>query len=774
MPHSALKLLPGVDTTKTPTLNEAALSQSNLIRFMPDRTMGGIVQKLGGWTKYYASSVGTIVRALWGWNDTNNNSYLAAGGETSLSIISNNNRQNITPQIITTNVPFYKATQTDYGASTTLSSSTVTVYDPAANVNQYYSINLETPISVGGLVLFGLYSPIGPYVEYSFNVTAKNVLGDPVYATSTVSHGGSAVLYTWSNDTATIKVTLSNHGFSTGNTYPAVVSTTVGGVPVLGNYSVTYIDANNFNITLATATSGTGSIYLNAPSGYGGTSTSSNTIGTGSKTFTVSDFTNNPTAGDRYRVYDSTDPSKWMEGIVTSYIGTSLIIDVDATGGAGTIASWIVIPYGRMRIQYQVGFGALPTGTGYGIGGYGEGGYGTGVAPTAQPGSTPIPITAVDWTLDNWGENLIATPYNNLIYEWSPTFGSPTATAIPNCPTVNAGAFVAMPQRQIVAWGSTFTGVGDPLLIRWCDVNDYTSWVGLPTNQAGSYRIPKGSRIVQCIQGPQQGLIWTDLGVWAMQYVGQPYVYQFNEIGVGCGLIGRKAAGSMNGVVYWMGQSQFFKLSGGGPEPIQCPIWDVIFQNLDRNNVDKIRIAPNSRFGEVAWFYPSHNGNGEPDSYVKYNVLLNQWDYGSLGRTAWINESVLGPPIGAAANQYIYQHETSPDADGQVMDSYLQTGYFALTEANVKMFVDQIWPDMKWQYYSGADHGASVYLTFYVTDYPTTAPTTYGPYLMSDGTDFITPRMRGRLVSIRLESTDLGTWWRLGNIRYRIQQDGKF
>jgi hypothetical protein len=317
-------------------------------------------------------------------------------------------------------------------------------------------------------------------------------------------------------------------------------------------------------------------------------------------------------------------------------------------------------------------------------------------------------------------------------------------------------------------------------LVRWCDVENYNQWIALITNQAGSYRIPKGSKIVQSIQGPHQGLIWTDLGLWAMQYVGPPYVYQFNELGNGCGLVGRKAAASVNGVVYWMGQSQFFRLSGNGVEPIRCPIWDVVFQDLDTSNLDRIRVAPNSRFGEIAWHFPTNGNGGENYGYVKYNFILDQWDYAFnsianpyIARSAWINESVLGAPIGAALNQYLYQHETSTDADGVAMDSYFQTGYFVLTEADVLMFIDQVWPDMKWGYYGGSQD-ANILLTFYVTDYPGQTPRTYGPYTLTQATTYITPRFRGRLVSIRIESNDIGSWWRLGNFRYRLQPDGRF
>ena len=209
-------------------------------------------------------------------------------------------------------------------------------------------------------------------------------------------------------------------------------------------------------------------------------------------------------------------------------------------------------------------------------------------------------------------------------------------------------------------------------------------------------------------------------------------------------------------------------------------MWDVVFQDLDTSNLDRIRVAPNSRFGEISWYFPTIGNSGENYGYVKYNFILDQWDYGFnsssnpyVARSAWINESVLGAPIGAALNRYIYQHETSTDADGQPMDSYFQTGYFVLSDADVKMFIDQVWPDMRWGYYGGTQ-GANILLTFYVTDYAGQTPTAYGPFTLTQATTYITPRFRGRLVSIRIESNDIGSFWRLGNFRYRLQPDGRF
>jgi hypothetical protein len=697
VPHASLKILPGVNQNETPTLNEAGLSTSNLVRFIYDPKLGALIQKLGGWTKYFPNVMSSVTRALWAWEDTNSVSHLAVGGQNivgssplqaQLSVITNGAQNIITPRSSTDNVT--------PAASTTAGSAVVTITDATTvGITVYDSVFIETHISVGGLVLFGQY-PCITLGSTTYEIIATDVLGNPLAATSTTTTTSVALFTTnISTDANSIKVTLNNHGYSVGSTYPILVSTTVGGVTLYGNYIVqSVIDANNFTIT--------------APQ----------------------------------------------------------------SATSSTTAS---INGGNARYVYSYGVGAIPAGTGYGIGSYGSGGYGTG---TAIVPSTGTPIAATDWTLDNWGETLISVPINGTIYQpiyqYDPTSGQPTATVIPQAPTVNDGAFVAMPQRQIISWGSTFTGIQDPLLIRWCDVNNYYSWIGTIINQAGSYRIPKGSKIVGCIQSSQQGLVWTDLGLWSMQYIGPPFVYSFNEIGTACGLIARKAAASVNGEVYWMGNSQFFKLSGNGVEPVPCPIWDVIFQDLDTTNLSKIRVAVNSRFGEISWYYPTIGNGGEINAYVKYNVYLNVWDFGTLSRSAWIDQSVLGPPIGAdPSSLYLYQHETSTDADGTAMNSYFQTGYFALSEANDKSFIDEVWPDMKWGYYGGTQN-ATVNLTFYSADFPGQTAVSYGPYALNQSTTFISPRIRGRLVSVNVGSTDVGSFWRIGNIRYRVQPDGKY
>ena len=678
-------------------LNEAALSYSNLIRFVPDRQGLGLPQKLGGWTQY--GSVTGTPRALLAWEDMNNVKRLAIGCQTTgdaaigapLYVLTNDIVDPITPQCDTHNVA---VTATTYS-----NSNRVTITDTGSNITSFDSVFIKTHISVGGLILFGFYDCVSLGAPNTYDIYVTDVFGNPVNATSPVT-GGAVASFVTTSGTNVVTVTLNDHGYVVGDTYPVLVNTTVGGITLSGNYVVTNATTNTFTF---------------------------------------------------YAQNNATSP---------------------ATAS---------INGGNAQYLYYYGYGPLATGTGYGVGGYGAGGYGTGVTPIAGIGT---PITTSDWSLDHWGEILVACPTNvspstdpsasgGAIYTWSPVLNQPIATPIAQAPSTNGGIFVAMPQRQIIAWGSTFNGIQDPLLIRWCDVENYEVWAAQVINQAGSYRLPKGSKIVGAIQGPQQGLIWTDLAVWSMQYVGQPYIYQFNELGTGCGLIASKAATSIGGAVFWMGPSQFYMLAGNGVQPVLCPIWDVIFQDLDQNNLHKIRVAPNSQFNEVTWYYPTMSNGGEINAYVKYNIGLNQWDFGSLSRTAWINQSVLGPPIGTTAGGIIYQHETSYNAGDQAMNSSFQTGYFALSEGDMMTYIDQFWPDAKWGTFNGSTN-ANLQLTFYVTNYPGDTPVTYGPYTVTQATQYIVPRFRGRLVSIKVESNDFNSFWRMGAMRYRYQPDGKF
>lgn len=674
MPLQTIRLLPGVNTEKTPTQNQVAIQSSQLIRFKPAGDTV-LVEKLGGWQKFYPLSVGSPIRELHAWEGINSDQYLGAGAEQSLSVIFNGALRDITPQTFTSDIT------PDF--STTSGSAVVEVVDTTFTTTTADSIYIVTPVAVGGLVLMGQYAITSVVNASTYRITA------PVQATATVSHGGAVPLFTTVLSSSSVNVELVNNGYTVGALFAVPVPTSVGGITLSGSYVVqSIIDADHFTINAANAA--------------------------------------------------SSDDSASMNG-------------------------------GDVRILYYVAVVPPVVSRGYGIGGYGEGGYG-GSTPTPSSG---VPITTTNWTLDNWGEILLACPTNGAIYSWSIDSGVINATKVISAPNINGGIFVSEPAQILIAWGSSNNGVQDPLLINWSDSGDFTNWSVTSRTQAGGYRIPTGSKIVGGLQGPQFGFIWTDVDVWAMQYIQPPFVFGFNKLAQECGMISRHAACVVNSSVFWMGLNQFYTYAGAGVQPVLCSVWDFVFQDLDMENLDKIHVAPNNGFGEIAWYFPSKSGGtGEVDSYVKYNFLLQCWDCGRLKRTAWIDQSVLGQPIGATQSGLIYQHEVSMDADGQPMGESFATGYAQISEGENLMFVDWMIPDFKYGFYNGAQN-ASLNVTLNYVNYPSAVAGSKGPYVVNSSTDFRNPRVRAREVGFTIQGTGLNSFWRMGGLRYRAAPDGR-
>ena len=688
MPFGEVRLIPGINVEKTPTLLEAGYASSQLIRFKDS-----LAQKYGGYRKFYSSAVSGVPRDLHAWEDLNSTSHLAVGSTTQLAIITSGSLTDVTPQTITTNP------NEDF--STTISSTEVTIVDAGiSNVTTFDAVYLNTPIAVGGLILSGLY-PIDTIVgATSYKINAATA------AASSVANGGAVPTFDTTSGSATVTVTLTAHGRAVGDTVVFSATTTVGGVTIFGSYTVATVPgANSFTITAdAQATSTT---------------------------------------------------SGSMNG-------------------------------GNAQIVYYINLGPPALGSGYGTGGYGSGGYGSGTTPTAQTGT---PITTTDWTSDNWGKLLLACPEGGGIYQYDVDGGFTTAGLVATAPAFNAGIFISGTQQILVAYGSTsIEDIGtqqDPMLLRWSTVGDYTDFEALSTNQAGSFRIPIGSAIRGGMAVSNQNLIWTDLDLWAMNYQGPPFVFGFNKIGAGAGLISSHAAQQLRGAVFWMGPSNFYRYTARGVEVIPCPVWDFVFQNLSTATrsdgqpaISSIRAMPNTPFNEAGWLFPSSaSANGENDSYVKFNISEPglPWDYGAaavLPRSAWIDQTVLGSPIAAIPTGIVYQHESGNDADASPLTASFTTGYFMIAEGEEFVIVDHVIPDMKWGFFGGAQT-ASLQFTFNVVNYPGDTPTTYGPYTVTQATDYISVRFRGRQMSITVTSSDLGSFWRLGKVRYRWQPAGR-
>jgi hypothetical protein len=680
MPYGSVRLVPGINVERTPTLLEAGYSQSQLIRFRD-----GLAQKYGGFSKLFAFQIPGLMRDLHAWQDLNNIARLAVGTTTKLEEIASSANVDITPQTL----------KSDFSPnfSTTSGLATVGITDSnISNVTVFDQVLFNTPIAIGGLILSGLYQITKITGTHSYEITAsKN-------ATSTVSNAGAVPAFTTTSGSSTVSVALTAHGLVVGSIVVFPIATTGNGVTISGAYTVTAVaDANNFSIIVSAQATASSSFNMNS---------------------------------------------------------------------------------GNAELIYYINLGPPSSGTGFGLsaGGFGGGGFGGTGGTGAQTGTQ---ISATDWTTDNWGQILLACPANGGIYAWDPTGGFTNASLVGTAPPFNGGIFVSNSQQILIAWASTVTkDIGiqqDPLQVRWSASGDYTVWIPTSQNQAGGFRIPIGSRIVGGMAVANQNLIWTDLDLWAMNYQGLPFIYGFNKIGDGAGLASAHAAQRLRGGVIWMGPGNFFAYNSGGVAVIPCPVWDAVFQNINTAFLKNVRAMPNTPFNEAGWLYPSAASlTGECDSYVKFNITEPgaPWDYGTLQRSAWIDESVLGMPIGATSDGTIYQHETSNDADGSPLLSSFTTGYFEIAEGQDFAFVDQVLPDMKWGTFSGAQT-ATVLFTFNVVDYPGDTPRTYGPYPVTQQTQRISTNFRGRQMSITAASVDLGSFWRLGRVRYRWAAVGR-
>lgn len=750
MPLSSVTLKPGIDTEKTETLNEAGYSTSRFIRFRD-----GFVEKIGGWDKFYNFAIDSAVRALHAWQDFNDTKRLLVGSEAALAVVGDDQTYtDITPQELVSNLrPNF---------TTTAASDLVTISDSSiSNVTTFDSIFIATPVSIGGLILSGSYPIYAIISSTSYQIQAS--------ANAATTESFSAM--TGATQANPCVVTAPSHTIANGQ---FLYIDGVVGMTELNNraFVATGVTANTINLTGInssgfTAYSSGGVVYAAMVPRFSVTSGSSAV----SVTFPVHGLV----AGDSV-VF----PISTTVGGVTifgSYVITSIttadifIIQTDTPGTSGDAAS---MNGGNVRIIYTFALGPVGGGSGYGIGDYGEGGYGTGSTSGNQTGT---PITATDWTLDNWGQIALACPRGGQIYYWQPGGGFTNARPIVTGPYYNGGIFVAMPAQILVAWGSTqeqALGIDqDPLTVRWSDQLDYLTWEDTDSNQASSYRLSNGSRIVAGMQGPNTALLWTDIDLWGMQYIGFPLVFGFNKIGSDCGAISAHGVTQVASTVLWISRNNFFVLSGSGASVLPCSVWDYIFQDLDEDNLDKCWAWPNPGFNEAWFFFASASGGtGECDKYVKVNLISGAWDYGPLGRTAGIGLSVFGSPIAASTSNIIYQHEQGYDADGSPLEPEFETGYWSISEGTEIAFIDWILPDMRWGTLNGAQD-AEVSLTFSSVMYPGDTPVEHGPYPVTQSTQYINTRIRGRQIKMKLEGDDLGTFWRLGRIKFRWAPSGR-
>lgn len=418
---------------------------------------------------------------------------------------------------------------------------------------------------------------------------------------------------------------------------------------------------------------------------------------------------------------------------------------------------------------------------------YGWGTDGWSVGGWGSPSSVSnVTLEARQWSLDNFGEDLIATALNGGTFQWDTSSGVSTrASAIANAPTASRLSLVSTPDRHLIILGTENT-IGDTssqddLLIRFSDQENITTYQPTAENTAGSLRIADGSRIVAAERSRGQILIWTDTSLHSMQFIGPPFTFGLRQLGQNCGIVGTHAGVDLNGVSYWMSQDSFY-LFDGTVKKLPCTVEQFVFNNINITASENAFAGHNGEFNEILWFYP-REGSNQINAIVAYNYLEQTWWTGTLARTSWIDREVYDNPIGtyydstATANNEtiigltngastVYIHETGNDADGEAMTAYVKSGSVEIGEGNDILFVQKLIPDIQNQ--SGV---LNMDLEFKY--YPNTSQSTIKSTTFTDTTDFVSLRGRGREFTVNVVSNTTGTAWRLGTQRFDVQPDGR-
>ena len=424
------------------------------------------------------------------------------------------------------------------------------------------------------------------------------------------------------------------------------------------------------------------------------------------------------------------------------------------------------------------------------------------------------------WSLDNFGQILIATIHNGKTFTWDAGAATPRAnraTLMSGAPTKSRLTLVSDRDRHLFHFG-TETTIGnsstqDPMFIRFSDQEDYTTYQPTATNTAGTFRLDTGNAIVAAIQGKDYVFVLTDSAAYVIQFVGPPFTFSVRQVGTNCGCIGQNAVSYSNGMIFWMSGEGGFFVYDGTVKSLPCLVEDFVFtttgDNLGINyNASQIIYGEhNTLYSEVTWFYPKA-GSEQIDRCVTYNYGENCWTTGSLARSSYADTGVFDVPY---ATQYIstatpnfdiqgitntygastyYAHETGTDeiAFGGAttsIDAFIQSGDFDIAarqgitgqstgladlrgDGEFIMSMKRFVPDFK------VLTGNSK-ITLLLNDYPSQTATSspLGPFTITSSTDKVDTRARGRLLSIKIENDAVGETWRYGTLRVDIKPDGR-
>ena len=518
----------------------------------------------------------------------------------------------------------------------------------------------------------------------------------------------------------------------------------------------------------------------------------------GSPTVTVSDVAHGGVTGDFVTFSGATA----VGGLTLNGEYQITVTSVDAyTITASSNASSTAGPGGgTVTAAYQINTGnTIQTVlSGWSAGGWGGGGWGVGSSST-----TAIRI----WNHDNFGEDLLYGPKDGPLYYWDQTAGLTTRgvaltslSGASDVPTVQRLFCVSDTSRFVLAFGCNDYGSStqDLMLIRWSDQESAVNWTPSATNQAGSLRLSHGSQIEAVAQVRQEFLVWTDTSIYSLQYLGPPVVWGSQLLSDNISIVSDRAWATAAGSTYWMGNGKFY-VYDGRVQNLVCDLRQFVFSDFNTNQTQQVFASTNEQFNEIWWFYCTA-GSTVVDSYVIYNYVEKAWYYGTLGRTAWIDTSVSNDvPMAADYNRRLIYHETGVDDNATSttlpIEAYVTSSEFDIDDGYNFGFVWRVLPDVNFTgstatnptmnltllplQNSGSGYTRGITPVASVTSDMSVAGDNSYPVVRSatvpveQYTGQVNIRVRGRQMSIKASSDQLGVQWQMGSPRLDIRPDGR-
>lgn len=463
--------------------------------------------------------------------------------------------------------------------------------------------------------------------------------------------------------------------------------------------------------------------------------------------------------GPMYRVVS-------VSGINNFYVSTNYnaVSTNIATGNA--TANFLISTQQTVNIQ----------GLGYGAGPYNAGTSTTGArAWNTAANSSGIIFLANQWSLDSWGEDLLAVRRGGPLYHWDANASTtPERAVIVSTAPAKINSIVVSPNdRHVIALGTYeyATSVFNPLLIRWSTQEDYANWTPSISSTAGEIKTIEGTQLVGGVRSRNAIHAWTDKAMYGLQFVGPPFIFSLTQLGSDCGLVGPHAAVGIDGSSYWMSDDNFYSFNGR-VNRLNCTVKRYVFDAFNLSQRDKVFAGANAEFNEVIWLIPANNSM-EPSLYVIYNILEDHWVYGSTFYTTFEDMNVFDNTIttGKVSNgdpMYYWNNEPVSVYTGnnQALSSYLESADFDLDDGDKLMFIDRVIPDYTLE-------NGDLQFSIETKLYPSGTPVTKGPYRIANTTTKIDFRARGRQASVKVSTADYNVKWRWGGVRLAMQEDGQ-